>query len=167
MPTAGERTRITDYIDVGKKMADLGCRYPEQMALLPINFEAARSIAEFLQASEAATIKKLLLAKKLPLNDILDRNQRSPYLKNKSHEWAAPILFVSASLFSQNPALVSLALNVVGNYATDFFKGTLGIHEVTLNIVVAKKDKTFKKISYRGPTDGLKDLAKIIKEVCQ
>ena len=76
MPISAATTKISDYVDVNKKMADLGCRYPERMALLPINFESATSIAEFLQASEAATIKKLLVAEGLPLDDIVDRHQR-------------------------------------------------------------------------------------------
>ena len=70
-----------------------------------------------------------------------------------------------ASLYSQNQALVSVALNVLGNYATDFFKGIGGTHEVDLNIVVGKANRTFKKITYRGPIEGLKDLAKVIREV--
>jgi hypothetical protein len=54
MPNATVTTKITDYLDVSKKMADLGCQCPERMALLPINFDSAVSISEFLQASEAA-----------------------------------------------------------------------------------------------------------------
>jgi hypothetical protein len=165
MPVSSATTKITDYVDVSKKMADLGCRCPERMALLPINFESATSIAELLQASEAATIKKLLLAEALPIDDILDRSQRPPYVKNKWHEWVAPILFVSASLYSQNPTLVSVALNILGNYATDFFKGSHGVHEVRLNIVVGKKNKTYKRIAYQGPIEGLKDLPEVIREV--
>jgi len=157
-------TKITDYVDVSKKITDLGCRYPERMALLPINFESAVSVSEFLQASEAATIKKLLLAQELPLDDIVGRSQRPPYVKNKSGEWIAPIIFVSASMYSQNQALVALALNVLGNYATDFFKGSGRAHDVTLKIVVEKKNKTYKKITYHGPIEGLKDLAEIIRE---
>ena len=67
MPIPAHTTEVTDYLDVVKKMADLGCRCPERMALLPINFESATSIGELLQASEAATIKKLFLAEDLPV----------------------------------------------------------------------------------------------------
>src|SRR5580692_4260791 len=102
-------TTITDFIDVRKKIADLGCRDTEGMALLPINFESARSIAELRQASEAATIKKLLIAEGVPVDDIVEKGQRLPYVKNKSFEWVGPILFVSASLYSQNPELVAVA----------------------------------------------------------
>ncbi len=159
-------TNISDYINVSKKMADLGCRYPDRLALLPVNFKSASSITEFLQASEAATIRKLLLAEGLPLDDILNQSQRPPYLKNKSHEWVAPVIFISASLYSQNPALVSVALSVLANYATDFFKGMGGTHEVSLNIVSEKKkNESYKQVSYKGPVGGLKDLAEVIREV--
>lgn len=167
MTMSATTTKITDYVDVSKKIADLGCRYPERMALLPINFESATSISEFLQAAEAATVKKLLLAEALPFDDIVDRSQRPPYVKNKGLEWIAPIVFVSAGLYSENPALVSVALNVLGNYATDFFKGIGGAHEVNLNIVVENKNKTFKKIAYQGPIEGLKGLAEVIREVAK
>jgi hypothetical protein len=60
---------------------------------------------------------------------------------------------------------VSLALNVLGNYATDFFKGTNPTPNIKLNIVVEKKNKTCKSISYEGPVDGLKDLRNIVREV--
>ena len=164
MSTSAEATTITDYIDVRKKIADLGCRRPERMALLPSNFESATSIEELLQASEAATIRKLLLAGGIPLDDILDRSQRPPYVKNKSHEWVAPIIFVSASLYSQNSTLVALALNILGNYATDFFRGLHRAPAVNLNIVMGQKNGAYKKITYHGPIEGLKDLAKVIRE---
>jgi len=167
MPIPAHTTEVTDYLDVVKKMADLGCRCPERMALLPINFESATSIGELLQASEAATIKKLFLAEDLPLDEIVDRSQRPPYVKNKSHDWVAPIIFVSASLYSQNQSLVSVALNVLGNYATDFFKGSGGTREVSLNIVVVTEKKTYRKIAYKGPVEGLKGLAEVVREVVQ
>jgi hypothetical protein len=159
-------TNITDYVNVNKKVADLGCRYPDRLALLPVNFESATSIAELLQASEAATIKKLFVAEGLPVDDIVERGQRPPYIKNKWHEWVAPIVFVSAALCSQNPELLSLALNILANYATEFFRGDSAKPEVGVDIVVEKKkNETYKRISYRGPIAGLKDLPEVIREV--
>jgi hypothetical protein len=157
---------VTDYANVGRKMADLGCRYPDRMALLPVNFESAASVAEFLQASESATVRKLFLAEGLPIDEIVDRSQRPPYIKNKSFEWAAPIIFVSAALYSQNPTAVTLALNVLANYATEFFRGYGPIAGVKLDVVVERKrNETYKRISYQGPIAGVKDLPEVIREV--
>ena len=159
-------TEITDYVNVATKAADLGCQYPERLALLPINFESAVSIAEFLQASEAATIKKLLVERGLPVDEIVDRSQRPPYVKNKAHQWVAPVLFISASLYSQNPELVSLALNVLGNYATQFFMSDSEEGEVSLDVVIEKKkNSTYKKISYKGSAAGLSGVAEVIREL--
>jgi len=61
---------------------------------------------------------------------------------------------------------VSIALNVIGNYLTEFFRGIPGKKRVRLNIVVEKKrDRTCKKISYDGDVQGLNSLADIIKEI--
>jgi hypothetical protein len=167
MKISAPTINITDYVNVRQRATDLGCRCPERIALLPINFESANSIGELLQASEASTIKTLLLAEAVPLDDIVDRNQRPPYVKNKSHEWIAPIMFISGSLYSQNPALVSVALNVLGNYATEFFRGSVGSREVNLNVVVGSKNGSHKKIAYQGPVEGLKNLVDIIREVAE
>ena len=133
---------------------------------MPVNVESAASIADLLQASETATIKKLLLAGGLPVDDIVERGQRPPYMKNKSYEWVAPTLFVTGALYSQNQAYISVALSVLANYATDFFRGKGGIHEVNLDIVLEKKkNETYKRISYHGPIAGLSELADVIREV--
>ena len=42
-------TSITDYLNVSQRIADLGCKYPNGFALLPVNFESAASIADFRQ----------------------------------------------------------------------------------------------------------------------
>jgi hypothetical protein len=157
---------VSDFVNVYKRTVDLGCHYPQRMALLPANFESAPSISEFLQASEAATIRKLFLADGLPLDEIVDRSQRPPYIKNKSYDWIAPTLFISASLYSQNPNLVSLALNVLANYATEFFRGRSTKGEVMLDVVVERETNgIYKRISYKGPVTGLKDLREVIREV--
>jgi hypothetical protein len=158
-------TNITDYLNVRKKAAALGCSCPDQLGLLPINFESAASISELRQASEAATIRKLLLAESLPVGDFRDPNRKLPYIKNKSHDWVAPTLFVSASLYSQHPVLVSFAVNVLATCATDFFKGIAGKHQVHLDIVLERENQSYRKVSYEGPIAGLKELPKIVREM--
>lgn len=75
----------SEYINVAEKMADLQCQLPETgLALLPLNFESATSIADLRHASQTSTLKKLLVKEGLPLNDIVERSRRPPYVKNKS-----------------------------------------------------------------------------------
>ena len=65
------------------------------------------------------------------------------------------------------PSSLSLSLNVIANYATDFLRGVSGNPNVKLDIVVEKNDKTCKKISYEGSIDGLKDLPAVIREAAR
>jgi hypothetical protein len=155
---------ITSYVNVATRMAELGCEYPRSgIVLLPVNFAQASSVTGLLQASDTATVKKLLTEAGVPVEEILERSRRPMYIKNKSAEWSAPIVFVCAAMLSQNPSIVSVALSVIGNYATDLLKGIgRGGADAKLEIVVETKDG-YKKISYSGPTDGIRGLDSIVR----
>ena len=158
-------TIISDYISVSERLEELGARYPIGLALLPANFESAESADSFRQLSTAATVKTLFRNNGIPQDDIVDRAKRPQYIQNNSFELILPTLFVSAAFISENPNLVSIALNVISSYAVDFFKGMSGDKTVKAEVIVEKtKTKTCKKITYSGPVDGLKELAKIVKE---
>lgn len=154
----------SDYLNVSKRMAELGCRYPRGLAFLPVNFESASSIAEFRQVSEAATVKKLFRGAGLPHDEIVEQAQKPPYVQNNSFEWVAPTIFVSAALISENPHCVAIALSLIANYATDFFRGIGGRKSVKLDVVVERTStKTCTRISYEGDADGLKSLSEVVQ----
>lgn len=158
------QTTISDFATVADKLDELGCNFPSGIAILPVNFESASTVKELRQASEAATVKTLFRTANVPYGDIVGRNERLPYIQNNAFEWIAPTLFISAALLAENPAGISVALSVIANYATDFFKGMTGDKNIKLDVVVEKSNsKTCKKVSYEGPPDGLKDLASIIE----
>lgn len=78
-------------------------------------------------------------------------------------DWVAPVLVISASLWSQNPMAVNIALNMMANYACDLFKGLKGDPKVKLTILHAQENKkTSKKIHYEGPASGLASLTDIL-----
>lgn len=159
-------TNISDYIQVSEKLNELGCDYPESIALLPMNFDSATSTENFRQLSEASTVKTLFRNNHISYNEIRKANEKTAYIQNNAFEWIAPILFVSASLLSQNPESISISLGVIANYLTDFFKGFSGEKKIKLDIVVEKtKSKYCKKISYEGDIEGVRELFDIVKEV--
>lgn len=85
------------------------------------------------------------------------------YLDVKSFEWIGPTLLVTGAFASQNQAAISVALNVISNYLTDWFKGTPEKNTAKLQIIVEKtKSKQFVKIDYEGPPEGIKNLPPII-----
>lgn len=159
-------TNITDYPNVTEKVVDLGCVYPASgITLLPLNFASATSTAELRHASLTSTIRKLLLQGGIPLDDIVDRGQRPPYIKNESSDLILPILYLSASFISDNPALVTVALNVISNYLYESLRH-IGIgRTVRFEVVVEKKkNEVYKHITYEGSDHGLKELIDVIRE---
>lgn len=157
---------IEDYINVRKKLSELGCEEPSGFAVLPDNFDSAESKSDFQQVAEAATLKTLLRNEELPHDEILDPEERLGYRQDNALEWVAPTLFISSALIVENQAYVSVALNVVSNYATDFFKGMAGEKSVSMDIVVeTSEEKEYRKISYEGPPEGIKDLDSVVEEV--
>ena len=160
-------TEISDYTSVRQRAAELGCTAPTRIAILPLNFDTAKNRADLQQLSEAATVKTLFRTNNIPLDDLLSSSERVPYKQNKSFEgWLAPTLFISSSLLIDNQAIVSVALNVLSNYLTDFFKGMTGRKTVKLDIVVENNgDASCKKISYEGDIEGLKSLADVLRKL--
>ena len=157
-------TDITDYSKVADRASELGCAVPTAIAILPVNFETAKSCADFKFNGEAATIRKLLRQNGISVENFLPNGERAPTIHNKHFEWA-PLLFISAALTSNDPYAVTVALGIISNYATEYFRGILG-RSVKLDIVVErKKDNVCKKLHYEGDIEGLASLPKIIQDI--
>jgi hypothetical protein len=61
---------------------------------------------------------------------------------------------------------VALALDVLGTYLTDFFKGIPGPKTVKLEIVVEKKrDRSCKMVRYEGGVSGINELPEVIRQL--
>jgi hypothetical protein len=158
--------QISDYADIVHRAQYLGCQIPSGIAILPRNFATAQSAEELLFESETPTVRVLWRKAGVVETPILTTSQKTAQISEKSFEaWIAPTIFVSLSLLSQNPGLVSVALGVISNYLTDLFKGFTDKRNVRLDIIVETKNKGYKNIHYEGPVDGLKDLPSIVREV--
>jgi len=131
---------------------------------LPENLEEAESKSEFVYTDNALTVKKLFRKNNIQ-SDTLEK-ENLHFRQRRSIDWYAPTIYIGFSLLTENSTLVSIALNVLSNYITDFFKGTFGEKKVKLDIVVEVTPKTtYKRISYEGNAEGLKNLDKIIKSL--
>jgi hypothetical protein len=160
------KVEVQDYISVRDRAVELGCEAPRHIAILPVDFATATSATGMLQRSEAGTIRTLFRTNEIVLDELVPKEARGGYVQNNSFEWIAPTLFISGSLWSQDPAAVNLALNVLATYLTDFFKGMPGRKAAKLELVVEKKaGKTCKKLTYEGDVSGLRDLAATIERL--
>ena len=162
----GMDIRITNYTTVRSRAEGFGFLAPQDLTVLPENFDTASSPSDFLFRPEAATLRTLFRNHSLDVGGLLPNGARPSYITNKSFEWTAPTLFVAASLWSDNASAVNIALGLIANYLTDFFKGIGGSHNVKLSFVVEKTvSKTCKKLSYEGDINGLLGLAEAIKKL--
>ncbi|OGP51461.1 MAG: hypothetical protein A2Y79_08065 [Deltaproteobacteria bacterium RBG_13_43_22] len=157
---------ITDYCDVQARAEDLNLNRPEGLALLPRNFDTAAMRDELLHESAVQTVRLLFRENEIPERRVEPEGCKIPCIQENEFALILPTLFVGSLLLSQNPHLLSLALNVIANYATDFFKGLPGRNKVVLDVVVEDKNKKLsKKIHYDGGIDGLKEITEIAGKV--
>lgn len=157
---------IQDYGDVRERVSQLQCRMPTAIALLPRNFETARSKGELLHEASAPTVRVLWRQAGVQEDRIQGLNDTLPYVHEKSVDWIGPTIFVGAMLLSQNSQVVTVALGVISNYLTDLLKGVTGPRKVKLDVVVERAEpRSYKRIHYEGEPEGLADLAKIVREV--
>lgn len=92
------------------------------------------------------------------------RASSGPAGQQDAGEWVGPVIFVGGSLLSQNPTLVSVALGVVANYATEILRGRpLGRQTASLTVAVETQDGETRRVDYSGPPDGIAELSDVIR----
>jgi hypothetical protein len=155
---------ITDYVSVRDRASALECSIPTGFAVLPENFTTATSRGEFRYRAEAATVRALFASHGLKTDHLLPSGERAPTVHNKSFDWGA-LVFVSGALLSNNPDVVSVALGVISNYLTDYFKG-LPDKKINLTVVVEKTPSSVcKRINYEGNVKGLESIVEAVKRI--
>jgi hypothetical protein len=107
--------------------------------------------------NSVSTMRTLLREAGLEETKIEPDGVKLPRIK-ESHYLESVVLFVGASFYTQNPTAVTVALSVVANYFTDFFKG-IGAFDPSkrkcdFTLVVEKTpDKDYLNMHYTGPPD--------------
>lgn len=157
---------ITDYCDVPKRADSLKVNTPTGLALLPRNFADAAAAKDLLHEGSVQTVRSLFRQNNITETRIEKDGQKIPTIHENDFGLTLPTLFVGYLIWTGNPQLVSIALNIISNYATDFLKGITGKSKVSLEIVVQNKNgKGSKKINYEGDPEGLKEISKIVGKV--
>lgn len=157
---------LKDFVDVNRKAEDLGCNLPTSIAVLPRNFEDAKSKDELVHEDTTSTIRSLWRQNGINETPLEKEAEHIPEIIEESFQWIGPIILFTSAVITQNPSLVDISLSVIANYLTDFFKGIAkGEEKASLDIVVQKKNGSCKKIHYEGTPKGLKDLPEIVRRV--
>ncbi|HVZ92993.1 MAG TPA: hypothetical protein VG797_00635 [Phycisphaerales bacterium] len=159
-------TAPTDFIDVDARATALGLNPPHGICFLPRNFEDAPSASDLLYEGDIASLRILFRQAGIIETRLEPDGLRLPVLEQKSFELAIPTICVAVALLSENASIVNIALGIVANYATDFFKGMGGEKRVRFAIIIkdtaAGRSKCFK---YRGDVSGIKDFTKLATRI--
>jgi len=163
-----EGWQVEEYVDVPERAQELGCRVPSGLALLPTNFETVATKRELAHDLQGLTVRALWREAGLEESRLEEPEEQWPTAQKDAFEWLGPTIFVSASLLSEDPNAVSVALGVVANYVTDFFKGVpRGQRRASLDVVVEDPPGSYRRVRYRGPPEGLQEAAQVVRELRQ
>jgi hypothetical protein len=156
-------TTIEEF-DISETLKKLNLELPIGLAFIPENIEKVGAVSDFIFPEPLTQINKVFRINNIDVAILGDNasNLRS----RKSADLYLPSIYIGISLLTQNSAVVSVALSVLANYVTDFFKGSFSSKTVSLDIYVETKgNKKVKKINYKGSADGLKNLEDLIKKL--
>jgi hypothetical protein len=157
---------INEFVNVEDRALTLDCEIPTRFALLPRNFSTAESKNELMYESSAATVRTLFRQNQLQETRLEKEGDRFNRIVEQGNDWVAPTLFFAASLLIQDPNVTALAINIISNYLTDWFKGIPGRKNIKLDVVVEKQaKKTYVKISYDGDIEGLSEIPNLVHKV--
>ena len=158
---------VSDYAAVRAKAGELGCDLPsDRLLFLPDNFVTATAGEELRFHGEATTAIKILKNASIPVGRLGTANPAETFIHNRDSAWALPVIFVGAELLKTSPDLLTVALSAVQDYVAELFKGVGGKRTIKAEVVVEDKRKQqFKRISYEGDPEGLKELAEMVRRI--
>jgi hypothetical protein len=161
--------QTSGYINVRQRSLDLSLDPPTGLALLPRNFETAKTKADLVYESSAADIRALWLAENIIETRIDGAGKQIPYIKEAKYEWILPPILIGAAVWSKDPYVAGFALAVVANYVTDYvLKGRPSwsrSNDVSCEVIVERlKGNEYLKIHYKGPSE---ELNKLIEKVAR
>lgn len=153
-----------DYPSVSGRATALGLSRPTGLAILPENLADAATATELQFANGTATVRTLFRNDGIDHELLIASGRRPQHLVFKDADWYGPTLFIAAALATENAPLVSIALSLIANYLTDFFKGTGGRSTAKLRVVVEKgPDGACKMLSYEGDVSGIAELKRAVQ----
>jgi hypothetical protein len=144
----------TDVDDITTRFTELGLKPSSGICILPSNFLDATSQDELFCRADANDLKILFRQAKVTLDKIEPDGVKIPFRDDRDSSLYLPALLLGSAFLANNPHLLNIALAVVANYVTDYFRGKAGKNRVTCSVIVEKTDnKTTKQINYDGPPE--------------
>jgi hypothetical protein len=161
---------VSDVMDPVERALQLGIKSPENFSILPRGFLRATDVSKMCHEASAQDLRTLLRANGQKIAIYQPDTGQIPFIRENDNTFVGPLIFFGAAAISENPHLISITLNVIGNYVTDFFKGSPQEPKVKLSVLVETTQtkattKTAKLIEFEGPTSELQKVQDIIKDL--
>jgi hypothetical protein len=159
--------KVMEYTDVAARAEELGCRVPVGIALLPGNFQAARSAAEFCYHEAVPSVRSAWRNVGL-IDGGPDRRPR-PYPTNARGYANQPVpltVFFGAGLQRGGAGLVTLALGMVAAVLTERPGSGAGPRDIRFDAIVERPDQNgYILLAYNGDACEIVALAKPVREI--
>lgn len=153
------------YLDVKEQAIRLRCNIPQEITLLPENFDTARSKEELVYASSCWQIRDAWQRAGLIETTLEQDGEQFPSVLEKAFgNLMGPVIFISAAYFSHNPDAVNVALNVASTYIADWLRRAPASSQASLDVVVEKAEG-YKRVHYEGDAEGLKEIPRVLREM--
>lgn len=150
-----------EEFEINNHLVRLSIQELNGMSFIPENIESANTKEDLIFTESIIELNKYF-----KLNNIkIDSLGLEPELlrSRKNADIYLPAIFIAYSTLSENPNIVSLALNVISSFIYDNLKGTIGKKTAKIEFYIEKKKGKISKIKYKGDADGLKNFDEIIK----
>jgi hypothetical protein len=118
-------TTVEICMNTKERALELGCNIPSGLSFLPRNFDSAKSKSELIYESTVSDIRILFRDSGIAETKLEKQGDRFSYKQDKHFDWIGPTIFISASILSQNPDIISITEGIISNYLTDLFKPDL------------------------------------------
>lgn len=156
---AGERPRVTGYVDVHAQARNLGLTEVEGAAILPRNFATAGSRSDLSHESSASTMRKLLAQEGLHVTQVQPADGgRLPLTLEFDDQSIIPLVVFCAECFSV-AGLVGTVVRALLSWAGSRTK-------IRFRCVVQRaSDASFVHLDWSGPPACAPDVEAVIQEL--
>lgn len=155
---------IKDYSELQESLNKFNIKSDGLLCFLPENLFDTENTKNFIYSETTTDLNKALKNESQKINYLT--NDKPLLRSRKSADWFGPTIFIGYTILVENPHLVDISISLLSSYLYDLFKGTSGNKKVKFDIVIGnEKKKSFKKISYEGNVEGVKELKDVIKNL--
>jgi hypothetical protein len=150
-----------DFINVQEKAKALGCNVPTGLALLPYNFENAKSKDELRHEQTVRTVRTLFNLARIKETKLELEGETYPERPFQYYmEWRGPIIFTSLAALDEDPFIFNKVMEPIRSYLRSTFLSKPEGSNAILDAVVEQQNKVYKRLHYEGPVYHLNDYLK-------